>query len=68
MQLHEAAKIVSVYDEELVNDNLSKGWKLLAITSGTFENERQPCYIMGKPAKTIGMKGSVIEVPAETEE
>jgi len=62
MQLHEAAEIISVYSEDLVNDNISNGWKLLAITSGTFENERQPCFILGKPAKTIGMIDSVIEI------
>jgi hypothetical protein len=48
MQLHEAAKILSTYDEDLVNENLKIGWKLLAITPGTNDREQQPCYTLGK--------------------
>lgn len=62
MQLHEAGKILSTFSEDLANENISNGWVLLAVTTGTNEAELQPCYVLGKPAHKVGMVDSVIEL------
>ncbi|KFE46990.1 hypothetical protein [Pseudomonas congelans] len=67
MQLHEAVEIFSTFSEDMVNENIGIGWTLLAVTSGTYEGERQPCYILGKSAKQIGMIDSVIEVKRQSQ-
>lgn len=62
MQLHEAGKILSTFSEDLANENISNGWVLLAVSTGTCDGERQPCYVLGKPLHKVGMVDSVIEV------
>lgn len=43
MQLHEATQVKEVYSPQDANDLLSKGWKLLAVTSAT--NPKSPQFV-----------------------
>ncbi|WP_223487601.1 hypothetical protein [Pseudomonas sp. A-RE-19] len=52
MQLHEAAEIIEVLGQTKANALLATGWKLLAVTTATGNDENKNLYVhyvLGKP-------------------
>lgn len=58
MQLSDAVEVTQVFGAIRVNELLSEGWKLLAVTSSSYgepkEGKMLPCYILGKAAPVSG--------------
>ncbi|PAU55198.1 hypothetical protein [Pseudomonas sp. PICF141] len=65
MQLHEAAEIIEVLGQTKANALLAEGWKLLAVTTATGNDENKNLYVhyvLGKPEKAVGYIPSVGKV------
>lgn len=55
MQLSDAVEVTQVFGAIRVNELLSEGWKLLAVTTSSYGEAKEgkilPCYVLGKPAR-----------------
>jgi len=64
MQLSDAVEVTQVFGASRVNELLTEGWKLLAVTTSTYGEAKEgkvlPCYILGKAAEPANSMGVVL--------
>ncbi|WLG46741.1 hypothetical protein [Pseudomonas sp. FP1740] len=63
MQIHEAAEIIEVLGQAKANELLAAGWKLLAVTTATGNDDNRNLYVhyvLGKKQVTPAPMGSLV--------